>query len=124
MNVVKHAGVSTASVEVQEESEQLNITVRDPGRGFEPSVLQQPPQAGERFGLSSVRERLVSCGGSVSIESSTGHETAVFLSIPLPDRESHAGLRAARSTRQDRVVKALPSSDQETLPCKSRNKPH
>jgi PAS domain S-box-containing protein len=80
-NVVKHAGVKSARVDVAGAQRQLIISVIDPGNGFDPSILVKPEQKGG-IGLLSLRERVSYIGGSLSIESSHGGGSHFTLTIP------------------------------------------
>ena len=81
-NVRKHAKATAARIEVRRRENTLHITVSDDGVGFE--------QAGRargvfpRFGLSTMRERAESIGGTFSIESASGGGTVVKVEVPLP----------------------------------------
>jgi signal transduction histidine kinase len=82
-NVVKHAQVNHAQVEMRLEGDQFVVSVEDKGIGFDPSVLDD----GDRrdaggFGLYSIRERIGLFGGEVAINSQRGKGTQVVLSLP------------------------------------------
>jgi PAS domain S-box-containing protein len=79
-NVVKHAGVSEASVTLWAKNGRLQVSVEDHGAGFE-QELAAGGKAG--FGLLNVRERLRSIGGEVQIRSAPGQGTSVTLIAPL-----------------------------------------
>jgi len=77
-NVGKHAGASAAQVRIAETNGQLDVAVRDDGRGFEPSA----PRTG--FGLTGMRERVEMLGGTLAVESSeAGLGTLVRAFIPV-----------------------------------------
>lgn len=80
-NVRKHARASTAVVEVRTSGEQLSVTVRDDGLGFNPAANAR----GEfpRFGLNTMRERATSIGGDLEITSAPGAGTTVRFTMPL-----------------------------------------
>ena len=80
-NVAKHANATEVQVRVEESNGQLEIAVRDDGRGFEPSA----PRSG--FGLTGMRERVEMLGGTLALESSpAGLGTLVQASLPLHPR--------------------------------------
>ena len=82
-NVVKHARVTQAAIQVGEEPEWLVIQVKDQGIGFDATtVTAQEHQLGH-FGLFSVNERLALFGGQLEIESSPEHGTKVTMRAPL-----------------------------------------
>lgn len=84
-NVARHAGVERAEVTVRRSKFALSVTVKDEGRGFDPS------RPTSRFGLRrSVLARMAAIGGSARIVSVPGGGTTVHLRwSPLP-RESFA----------------------------------
>ncbi|MBK9054145.1 MAG: PAS domain-containing protein [Chloroflexi bacterium] len=68
-NVVKHAGVNQAQVEVVAEGGRLSLTVSDQGQGFDvaAALVARPHRGG--LGLFGIRSRLELLGGQFSIES-------------------------------------------------------
>ena len=81
-NVVKHAGVDRATVELAEEEEQIVIRVSDRGRGFDLKEADKHRISDEPFGLFSVQERLRLFGGEVRIQTSPGAGTTVEIRAP------------------------------------------
>ncbi len=73
-NVVKHAGVREANVELTADGpNQLRVTVEDAGRGFDPDEVLQPcDNTRSGFGLFTIRERLKLMGGRFAIEGAVG----------------------------------------------------
>lgn len=81
-NVVKHAGVRQARLEMFEKGEYLVIRVQDEGAGFDVGTIKnkQVPERG--FGLYSVRERLELFGGRLEMESTPGCGTQMTIFVP------------------------------------------
>ncbi len=77
-NIAKHAGAGHLEIELLRQDGGVTVTIRDDGRGFDPSV----PAAG--FGLVGMRERVTLVGGTVEIESEEGKGTLVRALIPEP----------------------------------------
>lgn len=71
-NVVKHARVQSASLDVRRLADQVEITVADTGAGFDAKQLQTREGLAGGFGLFSIRERLDSIGGTLAIRSAPG----------------------------------------------------
>ena len=90
-NIVKHAGVEDATLDVQNIDDGLRIVVRDHGNGFDvDSILGSDAPTG--LGILSIRERLEAIGGSLTIESSPG--TGSIFTLDLPQEAAQAkGLR-------------------------------
>ena len=80
-NVRKHARASNADVNVHKQNHQLSVTISDNGVGFTPGSMAR----GEfpRLGLTTLRERATSIGGTLDIESSPGAGTTVRFKMPL-----------------------------------------
>lgn len=83
-NVFKHAGVGEAAVTVRMEGGSLVVAVSDAGKGFDAGKLSdEGAEAGSRFGLFSIQERLDALGGSVRLSSAPGQGCRVELRVPL-----------------------------------------
>ncbi len=89
INVVKHADVPAARVEMRREDGTFEIRVEDEGKGFDPGRLREQEKEEAHFGLFSIQQRLEMMGGSMSVESAVGHGTRVTLRAlcgPAPAR--------------------------------------
>ena len=78
-NVVKHAGVPEASLELSTHNGTVELSVRDRGKGFAPSTQRR--SAG--MGLLGMRERAILAGGQIEVVSSPGTGTEVRARIPI-----------------------------------------
>ena len=76
-NVAKHAGAREVTVGLKMNNGQLNLTVKDDGRGFDPA------RATPGSGLQNLRERVRQVGGSLEITTKPGAGTTVATAIPL-----------------------------------------
>jgi signal transduction histidine kinase len=76
-NVTKHAGAKRVEVRVSDLDDEITLSVRDDGRGFDP----QAATAG--FGLLGMRERLALVGGALELESAPGSGTVLRAAIPV-----------------------------------------
>jgi PAS domain S-box-containing protein len=81
-NVVKHAGVKTAQVTLSSTDSGLVLKVSDPGRGFNPDILDSITSLGG-FGLLSIRERANYIGGGLAIESAPGKGSSFAVMVPI-----------------------------------------
>jgi hypothetical protein len=76
-HIVKHAGVSHATVRARLNPDTIEISIADHGRGFDPAI------ATTGMGLrSSITARLAELGGAATIDSSPGNGTVVRLHSP------------------------------------------
>jgi signal transduction histidine kinase len=86
-NVVKHAHVDTATVNVSTTPRHLRLEVIDDGVGFEWQLsLFETPREG--FGLWSVAERIREANGVMSVDTAPGHGCKVSVVFPLKAHES------------------------------------
>ena len=94
-NVVKHANVGNAGVQLRRAADgSTRVVVRDEGVGFNPETLRAwdgGPSHG--FGLFSLRERLELLGGRLDVDSAPG-QGASFTIIGPPPRPERPGTPA------------------------------
>lgn len=87
-NVRKHARASAVTVQFDDASVDLHVTITDDGQGFDPA--RRPSAGWPRFGLQTMRERAESLGGTLNIDTSLGKGTKVDVRIPLSASELRA----------------------------------
>jgi PAS domain S-box-containing protein len=85
-NVVKHAQVLAARVEVRQQDGHLQIVVSDQGVGFDSATLRATGGGG--LGLSSIRQRLKYLGGYVGIVTAPGQGCRITLAAPFQSQAS------------------------------------
>ncbi len=78
-NVLQHAGPCEALLSLALDEDTLAITIRDSGRGFDPSAARHG------HGLDNTAARIREIGGSYALDSSKGHGTCVVMLCRLPD---------------------------------------
>ena len=76
-NVKKHAGAKHLSVQLEYGPAELAIEVRDDGQGF---AAETAPAPGH-FGLTGMRERAASIGGTLEVTSEPGGGTTIRLRV-------------------------------------------
>lgn len=77
-NVVKHAGVDRADVALTFARDGLRVQTSDHGVGFDPRT----PAPTATLGMSSMRERAESVGGSLDVRSAPGQGTRISAWLP------------------------------------------
>jgi PAS domain S-box-containing protein len=82
-NVVKHAKAHTVTVELSQNDEQLHLSVRDDGVGFDVARLREQAVGGASLGLLSMQERATLAGGGLQFHSTAGQGTEVHAWFPL-----------------------------------------
>jgi PAS domain S-box-containing protein len=78
-NAVKHSGVRRFSVHLEKLSDQLQLTIRDAGAGFDPGTAMH----NDGLGLISMRERISNLKGSISIVSKPQCGTEIRVRVPV-----------------------------------------
>ncbi len=90
-NVARHARAARAWVELRRRDAEVELTVRDDGVGFDPSVARGRAAEGASFGLLGMQERVQLLGGQFAIESQPGRGACVrarfHLEVVLPAQE-------------------------------------
>lgn len=85
-NVVQHAGAECVSLLLEArwtKPSSVVAIVEDDGCGFEVGLLRRGEMSEHWLGLSGMRERAELLGGRLTIESSPGAGTTVFVEVPL-----------------------------------------
>jgi signal transduction histidine kinase len=79
-NVVRHAQVNAALVELHYDEQQVRLSICDQGVGFDENADLLPPHG---WGLAGMRERAESIGGEFVLRTMPGQGTEVGVIIPL-----------------------------------------
>ena len=79
-NALKHSGADSASVNLSKTPDEYRMVISDAGRGF---ATDTPAQG---LGLVSMRERVMSLQGQLSLMSFPGRGTRITVRIPHEDR--------------------------------------
>jgi signal transduction histidine kinase len=87
INIVRHAGVDEAAVHAWVDQETLWLRIEDRGRGFDREALP----VGTSSGLCGMRERALSLGGKLAVESAPGSGTIVTAALPLAGGNREGG---------------------------------
>jgi len=84
-NIRKHAQAHTVQIRLDLAHPQaITLTIRDDGRGFEPTTLKRAFREGH-VGLKQMEERIKGINGALSVQSQVGQGT--MLEVALPMRE-------------------------------------
>jgi signal transduction histidine kinase len=84
-NAAKHAKAQTVSVVVQRHGPRVQAIVTDDGWGFDVEAALRAPSTWAHLGLHGMRERAALLNGSVTIESTPGEGTTVYVWVPLAE---------------------------------------
>ena len=83
-NAVKHSGARHFEARLERVSDELQLTIRDPGVGFEPGTAMY----NKGIGLISMRERVSLVKGTMSIRSKPQGGTEITVSVPVAVEQS------------------------------------
>jgi len=78
-NCICHSGTKSCKVILKGSEDEISLTVKDTGRGFDPVGVRNK----SGLGLSSMRERMQLVGGNFKVDSQPGRGTSVHVNIPL-----------------------------------------
>lgn len=84
-NIARHSGAASVSVLLERRlSGEIILVIEDDGIGFD----HQDPSHQAHLGLLGMRERAELLGGSLTVESTPGSGTSLFVQISLPEVEA------------------------------------
>ena len=110
INALKHAGSKEVTVRLGRGEGKLRIDVCDDGVGFDfaaaAAAAANNTAMSSKFGLLSIRERMMSLGGWFDLQSSPGQGTMATLVLPL----ASLGERDVRTTREEHEASLGPGA--------------
>src|ERR1700741_3697815 len=81
-NVARHASAQTVSLILERVDDRIGVIIEDDGCGFDVETVMKNPAKDQRLGLLGMEERVALVGGSLTIESTRGTGTSVYVRIP------------------------------------------
>ena len=79
-NIAKHSQASTVNLLLQSADQKIRLSVSDNGAGF---CAERAWSKTMSFGLSGMRERAATLGGTLTVRSAPGKGSRIVLSLPL-----------------------------------------
>ena len=122
-NSCKHSGCARVRVQItREQNDWVRVVVEDAGKGFDPKALSASLASGERFGLSSIQQRLAHVGARMALASEPGVGTRVevLALIDCRDRvgnrhsEGRTGSEVGQENETEDAIGALVGNDRRT----------
>ena len=106
-NAFRHAHATRVDIDVEYASDQLQLRIRDNGRGIDPATLEQGRPG--HWGLRGMRERAEHVGASLILQSRPNKGTEVELTVPggLAFRAAIVGAAACQSHTSDSEGRAI-----------------
>ncbi len=88
-NVIRHAGATEITVNLNRQDGHLSLQIADNGRGFDPRRLGVEADSGRGLGLRGMQERAEILGGEFNLESAPGEGTVVTVRVPISSEVAH-----------------------------------
>ena len=98
-NAVRHAGATEVALTIQVANEELRVSVKDNGKGFDPAHEKR-----ERNGLKNMVQRMKEIGGECQVISQPGKGCSVELVVRLTDRSQGWWYRLTRLSGSNRAL--------------------
>jgi signal transduction histidine kinase len=81
--VIRHAHAQNVSVHFEQKAgDRVSLTIRDDGKGFDPSLALARWDGNSRLGLAGMQERVRLLGGEIEIKSGGGEGTQIDVYFP------------------------------------------
>ena len=81
-NVAKHSGATRAGVHIEVLGDVIRLAIDDNGRGFDPVALAARAGCGRGYGLSGLKDRSASTGGTLELRAAPDEGVHVIISWP------------------------------------------
>src|SRR3954470_7934906 len=78
-NVAKHAGAKAVHLRLEADEQNMMLTIRDDGQGFDAQAHARP----SRYGMTTMKERVMAAGGHLEVESAPGKGTTLRARVPF-----------------------------------------
>ncbi len=82
-NAAKHAVADNISVILNQQNNQLTVTIADDGAGFDVQQVTQDYEDRGSYGMVNLRERVALAHGNYTINSAPGQGTEIIIHVPL-----------------------------------------
>lgn len=82
-NARKHSHANRIVIELERTDDEMTLTIRDNGNGFDVEDALNKHKDGDSLGLKSMRQRIEAGGGSMRITSAPSEGTAISFHYPL-----------------------------------------
>jgi PAS domain S-box-containing protein len=79
-NVAKHANARRVTLRLDVEGRDMVLTIRDDGSGFD---LAQARARSSRYGMTTMKERVLAAGGQLEVDSAPGKGTTLRARVPF-----------------------------------------
>lgn len=87
-NIAQHSRATRAELHIEFDSTQVQVLVKDNGKGFDPAMVFATTNTQRGLGLIGMDERISAVGGKLTIHSIPREGTTIQLTVPIKDAES------------------------------------
>ena len=88
-NILKHAHATSAWIELAYKFQEIYLSIRDDGQGFDLNSYRAKNSEKDSFGLVSMHERVEQMGGRLTIATSLGQGTNLSVTLPIQNTMPH-----------------------------------
>jgi two-component system sensor histidine kinase UhpB len=81
-NIVRHSQAKSAEISINQEAEEIMLTIVDDGLGFDPGSVRDNALQLQHLGILGMQERAELVGGRVEIASQVGKGTRIRINVP------------------------------------------
>jgi PAS domain S-box-containing protein len=92
-NIEKHAHAQSVKLQVKFEDDSVLLKIQDDGRGFDAKNSKAGKKNGHGLGLTNMRERALSLGGTYELKSEPKKGTTILVRVPLTETKRNAGVK-------------------------------
>jgi len=97
-NIEKHAKAKSVRLQIRYEGSFVVLRIQDDGQGFDAKTINTGKRARHGLGLTNMRERALSLGGTYEINSTPDRGTTIIVRVPV------AGSHRGTHPRRERVA--------------------
>jgi signal transduction histidine kinase len=87
-NIAQHSRATRAELRIEFDSTQVQVLVKDNGKGFDPVRVFSASDTQRGLGLIGMDERMSAVGGKLIIHSTPREGTIIQLTVPINDSEN------------------------------------
>jgi two-component system, NarL family, sensor kinase len=109
-NIERHASATHIDVSLARDGDDVLLSIRDNGAGFDVDSVLSGQQPGGRFGLVAIRERVRLMHGNLNVQSVDGVGTTLQVTVPF-EAQFGAGGESEDDAQADANVAALLGDD-------------
>ena len=96
-NIEKHAQAKTVRLQIQRDGDFVVLKIKDDGHGFDAKTVQAAKKMRHGLGLTNMRERALSLGGTCEIKSKPGQGTTISVRVPAAVAAKSTGGKRERA---------------------------